>query len=324
VVRRLESLPGVISAAPAENLVLAGGGATVRLTTDASGSDGSGTLSVSTVRVGPRYFSTLGVRILQGREFDDRDRTGAPRVTIANDVLARRLCPDRPCIGRSVFLGGEPHEIVGVVKDERYYNAGDSPLPSAYLSYWQPKPGDAFGKDARLLVRVSGSAASMMSVIRRETAAVDPMVPISEDYPLLDRIAFTFGRVRMIRTLMVTMSSMALLLSAVGLYGMLAFAVTQRTREMAIRMALGADRAGVRRLVVRDGLRVGLAGVAVGLVGAWLAARLLAGQLYGLESHDLPTFAAASAILLLVALAASYLPARRATSVSPLSALRYE
>lgn len=173
-------------------------------------------------------------------------------------------------------------------------------------------------------MRVAGDPASMMGAIRREIAAIDPTVPISEDYPLSRRIEFEFQSVRMARALLVSFGALALFLTAVGLYGVLAFGVSQRTREVGIRMALGATRRDVAVLVLREGLLTAFAGSLIGLVVAWAAARSIGAVLYGVQRHDPGVFLVAPMILILVALVAIYLPARRAARVSPMTALRYE
>lgn len=227
--------------------------------------------------------------------------------------------------GRTLIVRGHPHEIVGVVKDTQYYAAGQSPHAFVYRAYWQPDPqGGGFNKDSRTIVRVAGDAAAMMVPIRRAVAAIDPAVPISEDYPLSSRLAFEFQSVRMARTMLVTFGALALFLSAIGLYGVLAFNVSQRTREIGVRIALGARRRDVSTLVLRDGLVTTIAGALLGLGAAWASAQSLGALLYGVRWHDPGAFLFAPLILIVVALVASYLPARRAARVSPLTALRYE
>jgi predicted permease len=274
--------------------------------------------------VGPRYFETMGIRLVGGREFTERDRSGAPPVVIVNDVLARRLWPDGRAVGQTLAADGRPHEIVGVVADAQYYSAGDAPRPQVFFSYWQPANPDAFLNDSRTFVRVAGDPALKMRDILRAVAAVDSSVPISEAYPLRDRVAYAFQPVRLARAMLTSFALLALLLSAVGLYGVLAFSVGQRTREIGVRIALGATRADVIALVMREGLIVTAIGVAAGLFAAWHASHLVASLLFGVAARDITAFIAAPALLLVVALAASYLPARRAAGVSPLAAIRTE
>ncbi|MGH9312942.1 MAG: FtsX-like permease family protein [Vicinamibacterales bacterium] len=164
----------------------------------------------------------------------------------------------------------------------------------------------------------------MLPALRREIAAVDPNVPIAEDYPLTYRLEHSFKALRVARTTLAGFGSLAVFLSAIGLYGGLAYSVARRTREIAIRMALGADRGSVAGLVLRQGMRLTLAGVGIGLVTAYIASRFLSSLLYGVNPHDRLTFIAVPAVLCAVALLASYIPARRAMRVDPMLALRYE
>jgi ABC-type antimicrobial peptide transport system permease subunit len=219
-------------------------------------------------------------------------------------------------------IDGRPHTVVGVVPDAQYYPTGDPPRPQVFFSYWQPHSDDTFLHDSRTFVRVEGDPARMMPSIRRAVAAIDPAVPISEDYPLKQRVAYAFQPVRMARGLFAAFAALALVLSAVGLYGVLAFSVAQRTREIGVRIALGATRADIATLILRDGLLVTASGVAVGLVAAWIASRSLVTLLFGVDSGSLTAYIAGPAVLVLVALAACYIPARRAANLAPLSAIR--
>jgi putative ABC transport system permease protein len=326
VIERLESLPGVVSASPADGSAATPAPQVVeqRVRIPAERGESERALPARQTRVGPRYFSTLGVPLVLGREFDERDDATAPKVVVINDVLARQISPDGRVVRRALIIGRQPHEIVGVVKDAQYYASDQLPHAVVYRSYWQPNPDGGFNKDSRTLVRVSGDAASMMSTIRRAIAAIDSDVPISEDYPLSSRVSHEFQSVRMARTMLGSFAALALALSAVGLYGVLAFMVGQRTREIGVRIALGASRRDIAALVVRQAAALTLTGAALGLGVAWVSAELMASLLYGVESRDMLAFTAAPAILIAVSLAAIYLPVRRAARVSPLTALRYE
>jgi ABC-type antimicrobial peptide transport system permease subunit len=173
-------------------------------------------------------------------------------------------------------------------------------------------------------VRVAGDPAAMLPLLRREIAAIDPNVPISEDYPLTLRLEYTFKPLRVARAMLTSLGVLAVLLSAIGLYGGLAYNVARRTREIAIRVALGADGASVAGLVLRQGARLAVAGVAIGLTGAFIASGFLSTLLYGVDPHDPLTFIAVPIALCAVALLASYIPARRAARVDPMIALRSE
>ena len=268
--------------------------------------------------VGPRYFSTMGTLLVEGREFTDQDRDGAPPVAMVNDVLARRLSPDKPVTGMTVHADGRAVTIVGVVRDAQYYVAGDAPRPQLFTSYWQRGGADTFNNDSRTFVRVSGDPAAMMPEIRRAVAAIDPAVPVSEAHPMRERVEYMFQPVRTARLLLTASAILAVFLCAVGLYGVLAFAVTERTREIGVRIAIGATRSSIARLVLRDAVTVIAIGVAVGLVVAWNSTQLVSSLLFGVSNRDAAAFVTAPLVIVIVAALASYLPARRATRVSPL------
>jgi putative ABC transport system permease protein len=324
VVRRLESVPGVVSTSPSSYLTIMGAGIRVAVSPRAMDAAHAQRFDAVGGHVGPRYFSTIGLRVLDGREFTDQDAPGAPPAVIVNDVLARKVWPEGRGVGETLMLQGASHLVVGIVPDAQYYAAGESPRAQVFFNYWQSGLADAFLKDSRLHVRVAGDPRAMMATIRREIAAVDPNVPISEDYPLKERVAFAYQPVLIARTVLASFAVLALVLSAVGLYGVLAVLVQQRTREIGIRLALGARRGQVCALVVRDALVMTLAGTAAGVLGAWGASRFLASLMYGVRPMDLVVFVAAPAVLIAVAALASFLPARRAANVSPTTALRYQ
>jgi putative ABC transport system permease protein len=309
VIARLESLPGVVSASPADFP------ATITATGDVPERE---------ARVGPKYFATLGVSLLMGREFDERDNATRRPVVVVNDVMAKRIAADGDVVGRALTVRGREYEIIGVVRDATYYPTGQAPQGVIYRNYWQPNPDGSFNRDSRTLVRVASDATAMMPTIRRAIAALDPAVPISEDYPLSLRVRYEFQPVERARTLIGVFALLALALSAIGLYSVLAFAVGQRTREIGVRMALGASHRDVSRLVLREGLGIAAVGTLLGLLAAWMSAALVASLLYGVDARDASTFVAAPVILIVVALTACYIPARRAARVSPIAALKYE
>jgi hypothetical protein len=325
VIRRLETLPGVLAASPARFVPLPGWGAgqLVSLPGREAAEHAAG-YAISTNDVGPRFFEALGVPLIEGRDFTNQDQKNTPLVAIVNEVLARKLWPGQEAVGRTVVFKGKQYQIVGVVKQAQYYAASQQPEPFLYADFWQTDGIDVEPVDTRLHVRVAGDTLTMLRLVRREIAAVDANVPISEDRPLTEWLDYSFQPVRIAGTLLVCFAALALFLSAIGLYGVLAFSVAQRTREIGIRMALGAEKTAVATLILRQGLYLAAAGVAFGLVGAFACARLLGNLLYGVHQFDLSTFLAGPAVLLAIALAACYLPARRASRLDPLVALRYE
>ena len=193
-----------------------------------------------------------------------------------------------------------------------------------FTSYWQTRGGDAFQNDSRTFVKVAGDPAAMMADIRRAVAAVDPAVPVSEAHPLGERVEYMSQPVRVARLLVTASALLALVLCAVGLYGVLAFSVAERTREFGLRLAVGATRRHILTLVARDAMSVIAAGVAAGLIAAWNLTYLVDSLLFGISSRNVAAFAAAPVAIVAVAALASYLPARRATRVSPLASLRVD
>lgn len=325
VIRRLEAIPGVIAASPASIPPLPRWGMgteTFQLAGDSG--DPAEAPEVSTTPVGPRYFETLDVPMIDGREFDDRDAPKASRLAIVNETLARRFWPQGGAVGSLVMLGGSPAEIVGVVKDFQYLSAFAQPQPIAYLNFWQQDSSENWARDSRTHIRVAGSAAAMLPQIQSAIASVDPDVPVSDLQPLSLRIDDEFSELRTARALFVTFGALTLVLSAIGLYAALAFAIGQRTREIAIRIALGAARVEVGRLVLQRGAAVVVLGVVAGLAGSASVGPLLAYMLYGVNPRDPSTLVAGPSILVLIALLAMWLAARRAMGMDPIAALRSE
>ena len=318
-IERLEAVPGVVAASPSVYANVFGAGIRVRVSPpvggefDAVGGHG-----------GARHFETLGVAVLEGRDFSWQDDTRAPSVVIVNEVLARRVWPQGRGAGETLVVDGRAYAVIGIVADAQYYASGDAPRAQVFFSYWQPPSGDPFLNDSRMLVRVAADPGPMMPALRRAVVSADPNVPISEDHPLSERVRYVYQPVRLAQSLLVSLAALALALTAVGLYGLLAFIVTQRTREIGIRMALGARRADIVALVLRQSVAMTAIGVVAGLVGARSASQLTASLLYGVAAHDTAAFIAAPMILAMVALAATLIPARRASRVSALNVVRCE
>ncbi len=324
VLRRLEATPGVLSASPAMNPANWADN-TIRVWLPASPpADPTQAPSLGTNRVGPRFFETLGVPVVAGRDFEGRDGAGAPAVVIVNQALAERYWPGHNPLGRQLVVDGTASEVIGVVPNLQYRSAGESALPFVYRSYWQGKPGDSWSSESRTHIRVTGDPRAMLQAIRRVISSVDPDMPVSEDQTLVERLGYEFQPVRIAGSLLVCFGAVAVFLSGFGLYGVLAFRVAQRTREIGLRMALGAKRGDVARLVLRRGLALALWGIAAGLAGALGSIRLLDSLLYGVPGADPLTFGFAMVVIVGVALAASWLPARRAARLDPLLALRHE
>jgi len=274
--------------------------------------------------VTPDYFRALGARVRDGRAFSETDGAGAPAVVIVNRSLARRLYGERSAIGRRIRLvnpeeDGAWRTVVGVVDDVRYSGLDDPSEASLYTPFAQTPFLWTY-----VMVRTSGPPAAVAAAIPRAVAEVDPNLEAAAVKPMTDVVAETVAQPRFNVTLLSAFALLALVLAAVGVYGVISYSVAQRTKEIGIRIALGAGRADVLRLVTGEGLRLAAAGVALGLLAAAAAARVLTSMLFEVDPTDAPTYAVAGAILVAVALAASAVPAWRATRVAPVSALRAE
>jgi predicted permease len=324
VIERLEALPGVLAVSPASAPASwrAQPATPVRLLEDSS--DPSRSYQVGTTLVGPRYFKMLGVGVVEGREFADRDATNGPRVAIVNETLARHFWPNGGAVGRVITVGPDRVEVVGVVKDLQWTSALQQPDPVAYLNFWQQDRGNRVAQDSRTHIRVAGDAAARLPEIQRTIAAIDSDVPILESGSLGERLDAQFKDVRAARTMLVTFGVLALGLSMIGLYAALAFAVGERTREIAVRLALGASRAAVGGLVFRRGMAIVSLGITAGVAACVIAGPFLAHLLYGVSPRDPLAIAAGPAVLIAVAALAIWLPARRAMQQNPIVALRAE
>ena len=325
VIERLEALPGVVAASPAGAPPLPGWArpaTAARLAAESS--DPAHAYEVGTSIVGPSYFKTLGVGVVEGREFDDRDTMSGPRVAVVNETLARHLWPNGGAVGSVMTVGSQRVEVVGVVKDLQWLTALEQPDPMAYLNFWQQDRSNPWSQDSRTHIRVAGDVDAMLSEIQRAIAAIDADVPMSEARSLGASLDTQFADLRAARTMLVTFGVLGLVLSMIGLYAALAFAVGERTREIAIRLALGASRADVGRLVFHRGMAIVVVGIMAGVAACVIAGPFLAHMLYGVSPRDLLAISVGPVVLIAVAALAISLPARRAMNQSPVIALRAE
>jgi predicted permease len=279
-------------------------------------------LAVHKQDVGQNFFRTLKVPLLQGREFGAQDVPQSPRVAIVNEALARRLWSVDTAVGSTLFIDAQPFRVVGVSADVQPQNSIHDPEPHLYLSYWQSNATRE--GDIRFAIRVAGDSAVALRAIRRVVQSVDPKVPIGEDMSMSEQLNLEYMPVLLTENVMCFCGLLAVCLSAMGLYSILAFAVRTRTRELGIRIALGACKEDVLRLVVGQGAKLALVGVVTGTIAALVSTRLLASLLFGVKKTDPVTYTCATLLLVLVALGACYLPARRATGVDPVQALRVD
>jgi len=286
--------------------------------TEANGKDFEGN------RVGAQYFEVLGTPIVMGRSFGPQDTAQSQRVAVINETLARELYPEASPLGRHFALAGrdkQEFEIVGVVKDAKYHSVRERPRGMWFVYAEQEQSPDGFND---LVVRVTGKPEALVAQIRAAIRDEDPNLAISEVTTLAEIVDRSFGQEKLLAKLAGFFGALALLLASVGLYGVMAYSVARRTNEIGIRMALGARPGSVLRMVLGESLIVVALGLVVGIPAALACGRLVSSQLYGLEANDPLTIALAAAALLAVALAAVYLPARRAALLDPLAALRQE
>jgi predicted permease len=272
--------------------------------------------------IGLDFFHTLRIPLLEGNDFSEQDDAHAPSVAILNATLAKRLWPNASALGRTVVVNQRPARVIGVTADIQPANALQPAAPYLFLPLWQSDPGKE--GDLRLAVRVKSDPNAALPELRRAIHAVDPNIPIGEDMSMAEQIKINYMPVMLSRTVISYCGIVALCLSAVGLFSVLTYYVKTRTREIGIRMALGAQLKSVLQLIIGQGIAMSLVGVSAGLVLAVGTTRLLATWLYGIRAKDYLAFVFASLLLFMVAIAASYLPARRAAEVDPIVALRQE
>ena len=273
--------------------------------------------------VGAGYFRTLGVPVLSGREFTPSDRLGSPKVAIVNEAFAKKFKLGRDAVGKHMAESGakiNDIEIVGLVKDAKYNNVKDE-IPPVYFRPWAQDSTTGF---LNFYVRTAMEPRQIMRTIPAVIAQLDPNLPVEDLKTLPRQVQENVYLDRVISTLSASFAALATLLAAIGLYGVLAYTVAQRTREIGVRMALGADAGRVRTMVLRQVGRMTLIGGLVGIVGALALEKTARSLLYGLEGHDPLVVTASAVVLALVALGAGYLPARRASKIHPMQALRYE
>jgi predicted permease len=321
LMEQVEAIPGVDAASMAQFMPTL-----IRTNAQPVELPAGGQLEVLVPMIYPKYFAAMGIPIVAGRDFNDADMTEtAPLVAIVNEAFARAVFPGKPAVGRTARIGRETRHIIGVVKDSTYISLRLDTPPTAYQTFLQTNTGRG---QMVLYARVRGNTASVVPQIRHAVQRVDPTLPLFELRTLQNEMDAALVRERLIATLSSVFGVVALALACVGLYGLRAFSIAQRTAEVGVRMALGAKRVDVVLMMMREALVLVVAGMALGLAGAMVTARLAASQMSALlfrtNVTDLATIAGATLILGGVASLASYLPARRASRVDPMMALRNE
>jgi putative ABC transport system permease protein len=335
LLQRVRSLPGVKDAAAASDVPIGGGNAGTVIQIEGGSSEPEFRRVDEFRVVSPSYFSTMGIRLLRGRFLEDSDHERARPVTVINEALARAYWPNEDPIGRRFRLLDAPREyartvfltVVGVVADAKNDGLTEAVANEAYVPMRQRTVAVAkmgFARQMSLAVRTSVEPMNLTNAIRRQVWTIDRSVPVTKTRTMEQILATVTSQPRFNTILLGIFAAVALTLAGVGIYGVLSYSVTQRTREIGIRIALGARRGDVLRLVVRQGMLLALLGVAIGLAASFALTRLMTGLLYEVSATDPATFTLIAVILTLVALAACYLPARRATKVDPMVALRCE
>jgi putative ABC transport system permease protein len=327
VLEHLQTLPGVESAGMVMSLPLTGSSMNRGFRVEGRPvpkSDENVTMDFQIVS--PGYFSTLEIPIKQGRGLTDTDTGTSERVIVINSAMARQYWPNEDPVGKRLAIGESAKDtswrtIVGVVADNRHASLSEMPVPTAFISYRQdleswPRMG--------FVIKAKIDAASLTSAVKKELAAIDRSQPVYAVEPMEKLLQASVAQRRFVMLLLGSLSAIALALAMVGVYGVISFSVSERTQEIGIRMALGARAADVLRMVLGQAMRVTLVGIVIGLGAAFALTRLLSSLLFEVSPTDMGTFSIVAALLGAVALFACYIPARRATKVDPLVALRYE
>jgi putative ABC transport system permease protein len=336
LLQRVESLPGVKTVGASTDLPLEL--SSIRPFSiegrPEEGQEGTGTIDVL-----GNYFETLETSLKSGRYFTERDRSGAERVVIINETMERRWWPGEDPLGKRVALRENPirwMKIVGVIKDVKNGPLHTESFPQVFVPYLQASGVGGFGGETgepllrvpnrtmTLLVRTEMDPSTLVAAVRGEIGELDPMLPVADVQTLTQHLSRSVAPQRFNTLLLALFAVVALFLAMVGIYGVMSYVVTQRSHELGIRMALGAERKSLLRLVIGQGMTLALWGVAIGLVASFALTRLIASQLYGVTATDPLTLVGASLLFFAVALLACVVPGLKATQVDPMVALRYE
>jgi predicted permease len=321
--QRVSTLPGVAAATCTDLAPLSMGGRRDGFHAENHPKSSAPDPGIDLYMVAPGYFDTLGIARIAGRDFA-AETAASPRVAVVNETFAHKVFPNENPLGQRVSGGGSTYEIIGVVKNTKSRTLGEDLRPVLYRSIAQEMGREASFMGYSLLVHYQGDPAALATAVRHEIAALDPTMAVFNAETMQDHLHNALFLPRLAGTLFGVFGFVGLLLAAVGLYGVMSYSVSRRTREIGIRVALGAQIGGVQRLIVRQGMLLALIAVAVGLSAALAVAKLSASLLYGVHPYDLLTFTAAPLFLAAVALLACWIPSRRASRVDPLTALRYE
>jgi len=326
LVRRVETLPGVTSAAVVSDVPLTNSGNSVGVSIEGRPDPAPDRVPIVITRmISSHYFKAMSIPLLKGRELNEGDKGDSPPVAVISETTARLFWPGGDPLGKRIKVGESTSEnqwitVIGVVKDVRQYELGIEPKPQMYLPHAQ----NEFFDPRALVVRTNVDPLSLAATVRRTVWEIDKDQPVSDISSMEQVVSESVARQRFSMLLLGIFAGLALVLAAVGIYGVMSYAVAQRTHEIGIRMALGAQRSDVLKLTVGQGLRLVSVGVLIGLVAAFILTRAMASLLFGVSPTDSTTFIAISVVLISVAALASYIPALRATKVDPMVALRYQ
>jgi putative ABC transport system permease protein len=320
ILSRVDAIPGVVAAGAARVTVLSGGARTTSISIDGNplAADSSNAIDVRANVISQRYLDAMGIPLVRGRNFAASDRAATPRVAIVSRRLANRLWPKADPIGQKLLGGSEPAEVVGVVPDAVYRSAIETdPLPFFYLLLAQN-----YESGVTLHIRTAGDPLLVLPAVRQAVRVVDPQLVVARPRLLREEFDRSIGDQRMMATMVGLFGAIALVLAAVGLYGVMAHLASQRRTEIGIRMALGARPSSILRLILGQGLRLVARGSLLGLAGAFAGTRYVQSQLFGVRSSDPATFVGVCAVLIVVSVIACLVPARRAMRVEPAIVLR--
>ncbi|HEY6249720.1 MAG TPA: ABC transporter permease [Candidatus Angelobacter sp.] len=323
--KNLAGLPGVESAGAAEVAVFSNSDVSANITIAGYTAQENENMNVEQNWVGPNYFSTMGIPLLRGREFTDADAAASPKVAIVNESMSRRFFGVNAAIGRVFTFGAGNNvhpdiEIIGVVADSKHTDVRDRQRPFAYLPYAQDKNLS----ELTFYVRTAQTPAALIPTLTKTVASYDAGLPIYNLKPLADQVKETVFADRLLASLSACLGTLAAFLAAIGLYGVMAYVVARRTREIGVRIALGATRGNISWLILREVAQVAGIGLAIGLPLSFLTGKLVQSLLFGVSAGNPVVLALTAALLVTVALLAGGLPARKAASVDPMVALRYQ
>ncbi len=326
LVSRTESLPGVESAGLVNSLPLKGMRMELNVYADGQPENPA---NVELLMSSPKYLNAIGLELRKGRFFDDGDRDDTPYVAVVNEAFTRIFFPNQEALGKRVKLSGLDapfpwHSIVGVIKDVRQQGPDAAAKPELFMPHTQPPFGNYMSRSMSFVLRTDGNPEGSIAGVRAIVRELDPELPIFDVSTMQQLLSKSVATRRFNMFLVTIFSALALVLAAIGIYGVMSYTVTARTREIGIRIALGARAVNVLSLVIKDGMKLALAGLAIGIGGALALTRLMRTLLFDVTPTDPATFAGVAVLLFVVALFACFLPARRASGFNPVDALRHE